>query len=132
VDQDGDVIDMLLQPRRDRRAAERFFRKLLKGQGREPLQLVTDKLRSYAAAHRTILPSVAHDTSQYANNRAEVSHQPTRQRERQMRRFKPPAQVQRFLSVHGITPNSSVSDATCCGPPTTECYELVPSLFGTR
>ena len=84
VDQDGDVIDILLQPHRDRRAAERFFRKLLKGQGREPRRLVTDKLRSYAAAKRTIMPSVAHDTSQYANNRAEVSHEPTRQRERGM------------------------------------------------
>jgi putative transposase len=105
VDQDGDVIDILLQPRRDRRAAERFFRKLLKGQGREPRRLVTDKLRSYAAAKRTIMPSVAHDTSQYANNRAEVSHEPTRQRERGMRRFKSMAQAQRFLSVHGITQN---------------------------
>ena len=105
VDQDGDVIDILVQPRRDRRAAERFFRKLLKGQGHEPRRLITDKLRSYAAAHRTIMPSVAHDTSQYANNRAEVSHEPTRQRERQMRRFKSSAQAQRFLSVHGITQN---------------------------
>jgi len=74
VDQDGDVIDILLQPRRDRRAAERFFRKLLKGQGGVPRRMVTDKLRSYAAAHRTTMPSVAHDTSHYANNRAEVSH----------------------------------------------------------
>jgi putative transposase len=105
VDQDGDVIDILVQPRLDRRAAERFFRKLLKGQGREPRRLVTDKLRSYAAAHRTIMPSVTHDTSQYANNRAEVSHEPTRQRERGMRRFKSMAQAQRFLSVHGITQN---------------------------
>ncbi len=105
VDQDGDVIDILLQPRRDRRAAERFFRKLLQGQGREPWRLVTDKLRSYSAAHRTVMPSVVHDTGRYANNRAEVSHQPTRQRERQMRRFKSSAQAQRFLSVHGITQN---------------------------
>ena len=105
VDQDGDVIDILLQPRRDRRAAERFFRKLLKGQGREPRRLVTDKLRSYAAAKRTIMRSVAHDTSRYANNRAEVSHEPTRQRERGMRGFKSMAQAQRFLSVHGITQN---------------------------
>ncbi len=105
VDQDGDVIDILLQPRRDRRAAARFFRKLLKGQGGVPRRLVTDKLRSYAAAHRTIMPSVAHDTKQYANNRAEVSHEPTRQRERGMRRFKSTAQAQRFLSVHGITQN---------------------------
>jgi len=86
VDQDGDVIDSLVQPRRNRRAAERFFRRLLKGQGGEPNRLVTDKLSSYRAAHRTTMPSVVHDTRQYANNRAEVSHQPTRQRERQMRR----------------------------------------------
>jgi len=105
VDQDGDVIDILIQPRRDRRAAERFFRKLLKGQGREPRRLVTDKLRSYSAAHRAVMPSVVHDTRRYANNRAEVSHQPTRQRERQMRRFKSAAQAQRFLSVHGVIQN---------------------------
>ena len=87
------------------RAVERFFRKLLKGQGREPRRLVTDKLRSYAAAQRTVMPSVIHDTGRYENNRAEVSHQPTRQRERQMRRFKSSAQAQRFLSVHGLTQN---------------------------
>ena len=105
VDLDGDVIDILVQPRRDRRAAERLFRKLLKGQGAEPLRLVTDKLRSYGAAHRTTMPSVRHETSQSANNRAEVSHQPTRQRERQMRRFKSPGQAQRFLSVQGVVLN---------------------------
>ena len=105
VDQDGDVLDILVQPRRDRRAAKRFFRKLLKGHGGEPRRLVTDKLRSYGAAHRTVMPSVLHDTSRYANNRAEVSHQPTRQRERQMRRFKSAAQAQRFLSIHGVILN---------------------------
>ena len=105
VDQDGDVIDILVQPRRNRRAAERFFRKLLKGQGSEPRRLVTDKLRSYGAAHRTIMPSVIHVTERYANNRAEVSHEPTRQRERQMRRFKSTAQAQRFLSAHGVIQN---------------------------
>jgi len=105
VDQDGDVIDILVQPHRDGRAARRFFRKLLKGQEAEPRRLVTDKLRSYGAAHRVVMPSVIHDTRQYANNRVELSHQPTRQRERQMRRFKSPAQAQRFLSVHGIVGN---------------------------
>jgi len=105
VDEDGDVIDILVQPRRDRRAAARFFRKLLKGQGREPRRLITDKLRSYAAAHRTAMPSVIHSTRQYENNRAEVSHQPTRQRERQMRRFTSAAHAQRFLSVHGLVQN---------------------------
>jgi putative transposase len=105
VDQDGDVIDILVQKHRNARAAKRFFRKLLKGQGSEPWHLVTDKLRSYAAAHRSVMPSVAHDTEQYANNRAEVSHQPTRQRERLMRRFKSAGQAQRFLSVHGVVQN---------------------------
>ena len=105
VDQDGDVIDILVQPRRDRRAAERFFRKLLKGQGREPRRLITDKLGSYSVAHRTVMPSVVHSTEQYENNRAEVSHQPTRQREGQMRRFKSTAHAQRFLSVHGLVQN---------------------------
>ena len=105
VDQDGDVIDILLQPRRDQHAAERFFRKLLKGQGRVPWRLITDKLRSYKAAHRTVMPSVIHNTELYANNRAEVSHQPTRQRERQMRGFKSAGQAHRFLSVHGVIQN---------------------------
>jgi putative transposase len=68
---------------------------------------VTDKLRSYAAAHRAVMPDVTHSTARYENNRAEVSHQPTRQRERQMRRFKSPAQAQRFLSVHSIVGNLS-------------------------
>jgi len=105
VDRDGDVIDILVQPRRDRRAAERFFRKLLKGQGRALRRLITDKLRSYSAAHRRVMPFVAHSTTQYENNRAEVSHQPTRRGERQMRRFKSTAHAQRFLSVHGIIRN---------------------------
>jgi putative transposase len=105
VDQDGDVIDILVQRRRNGRAAKRFFRKLLKGQGREPWRLVTDKLRSYAAAHRDVLPSVPHDTTQYANNRAQVSHQPTRQGGRLMRGFKSAGQAQRFLSVHGVIQN---------------------------
>ena len=105
VDQDGDLIDLLVQRRRNRRAAERFFRKLLKGQCCEPRRLVTDKLGSYAAAHRVVMPSVIHDTSQYANNRAEVSHQPTRRRERQMQRFKSVAHSQRFLAVHGVVGN---------------------------
>ena len=79
VDEDGDVIDILVQSRRDRRAATRFF--------------------------RTVMPSVVHSTRQYENNRAEVSHQPTRQRERQMRRFESAAHAQRFLSVQGVVLN---------------------------
>jgi putative transposase len=105
VDQDGDVIDILVQPRRDQRAAERFFRRLLRGQGREPFRIITDKLRSYSAAMRTILGKVPHHTKRYGNNRAEASHQPTRQRERQMRRFKSAGQAQRFLTLHGVVQN---------------------------
>ena len=69
VDEDGDVIDILVQSRRNRLAAARFFRKLLKGQGRELRRLITDKLRSYSAAHHTVMPSVVHSTRQYENNR---------------------------------------------------------------
>ena len=105
VDEDGDVLDILVQSRRNRQAAKRFFRKLLNRQGREPRRLITDKLRSYSAARRAVMPSVVHITDPYANNRAEGSHQPTRQRERQMRRFKSAAHAQRFLSVHGPVQN---------------------------
>jgi len=105
VDEDGDVIDILVQSRRNRHAAVRFFRKLLKSQGCVPRRLITDKLRSYPAARRTVMPSVVHCTDRYANNRAEVSHQPTRQRERQMRGFKSAAHLQRFASVHGVVQN---------------------------
>ena len=105
VDEDGDVIDILVQSRRNRHAAVRFFRKLLKSQGCVPRRLITDKLRSYPAAHRMVMPSVVHCTDRYANNRAEVSHQPTRQRERQMRGFKSAAHLQRFASVHGVVQN---------------------------
>jgi putative transposase len=102
VDEDGDAIDILAEARRDRRAAPRFFRKLLKREGREPRRLITDKLRSYSAAHRTVMPSVADSTRQCENNRAEVSYQPTRQRERWMRRFKSTAHTHRFHSVYGL------------------------------
>ncbi len=99
------MIDILVTKRRDRLAAKRFFRKALKHQGQAPWQLITDKLRSYPAAHRDIFPSVVHRTGQYENNRAEVSHQHTREQERQMRRFKSMAQTQRFLAVHGPIQN---------------------------
>jgi putative transposase len=90
---------------RNQRAAERFFRRLLKGQGGEPHWLITDKLRSYDAAHRTVMPTVSHINHVYANNRAEVSHQPTRQREYHMRGFSSSIQAQRFLTLHGLTQN---------------------------
>ena len=105
VDQDGDVIDILITTRRDRLAAKRFFLKALKSEGQVPWQLITDKLRSYPAAHREIFPSVVHRSGRYENNRTEVSHQPTRQQERQMRRFKSTVQAQRFLTAHGAIQN---------------------------
>jgi putative transposase len=100
VDQHGNVLDILVQSRRSAKAAKRFFRKLLKGLQYVPRVLVTDKLRSYAAAKREILPGVEHRQSRYLNQRAEVSHQPTRRRERQMQRFKSARHAQRFLSAH--------------------------------
>jgi putative transposase len=101
VDQDGHVLDILVQRRRDKQAAKRFFRKLLKGCQYVPRVIITDKLRSYGAAKRTILPSVEHRQHRYLNNRAENSHQPTRQRERRMQGFKSPGHAQRFLSAYG-------------------------------
>ena len=105
VDQDGDVIDIVVEPRRDGRAARTFFRRLLKSQRQAPCRLVTDKLGSYRVAHRDIMPRGPHDTSQYANNRSEASHQPTRQRQRQTRGFRSRDHAQRFLHVHGIIQN---------------------------
>src|SRR5881392_1888291 len=107
VDQDGFVLDVLVQSRRDKTAAKRLFRKLLKKQGRAPRVLVTDKLKSYAAAKREIMPGVEHRQHKGLNNRAENSHQPTRRRERIMKRFKSPRQVQRFLSTHDQIANVS-------------------------
>jgi putative transposase len=101
VDQDGHVLDILVQRRRDKTAAKQFFRKLLKGLRYVPRVIVTDKLASYGAAMREILPSVEHRQHRYLNNRAENSHQPTRQRERRMQRFKSPGHAQRFLSAYG-------------------------------
>jgi len=105
VDQDGDVLDILVQEQRNSRAAKRFFRKLLKGLHYAPRIVVTDKLGSYRVAQKALLPDTHHRTERWGNNRAEVSHQPTRQRERQMRRFKSMGQAQRFLSVHGSINN---------------------------
>jgi putative transposase len=102
VDQNGVVIDIVVQPKRDRFAAMRFFRKLLRATRRRPRVIVMDKLRSYAAAKRIVMPGVAHRQHRYLNNRAENSHQPTRERERRMRRFKSAAHAQRFVVVHGI------------------------------
>jgi putative transposase len=101
VDQDGQVLDILVQGRRDQKAAKRFFRKLLKGLTYVPRVVITDQLKSYGAALREILPDVEHRQHRYLNNRAENSHQPTRQRERRMQGFKSPGHAQRFLTAYG-------------------------------
>ncbi len=101
----GEVVDVYLRKRRDGAAAKRFFKRLLKKHQTEPRKIVTDKLRSYGVAHRELIPNTIHETSQYANNRAELSHQPTRVRERGMRRFKSIHQAQRFLNVHAAVYN---------------------------
>src|SRR5262245_34346364 len=101
VDQVGNVLDILVQRGRDKQAAKKFFRTLLKGLTYVPRVIVTDKLKSYGAAKREILPGVEHRQHRYLNNRAENSHQPTRQREQRMQRFKSPGHAQRFLSAYG-------------------------------
>ncbi len=105
VDQHGIVLDILVQSRRNAKAAKRLLRKLLKKQGVMPRVMITDKLASYAAAKRAVMPSVEHRQHKGLNNRAENSHQPTRRRERIMKRFKSAGQAQRFLSVHDQVAN---------------------------
>ncbi len=105
VDQDGEVVDVYLQAKRDGAAAKRFFKRLLQRYGGEPRKIVTDKLRSYGVAHRELIPEAIHSTEQYENNRAEQSHEATRVRERGMRRFKSASQAQRFVTAHAAVHN---------------------------
>ncbi len=105
VDQDGEVVDVFLQARRDGTAAKRFFKRLLHSHGGEPRKIVTDKLRSYGVAHRELTPGAIHDTSEYANNRVEQSNEMTRDRERGMRKFKTMNLAQRFVAVHAAIYN---------------------------
>ncbi|MET9793533.1 IS6 family transposase [Streptomyces canus] len=106
VDQYGNVLDILVQNQRDKSAGRRFLRRLMKKTCAVPRVIVTDKLRSYGAAHREVMPSVEHRQSKYLNNRAENSHQPTRQRERAMKGFRSLGGAQRFLSAFsGISPH---------------------------
>ena len=104
VDRDGNILDILVQRRQDKMAAKKFFPKLLKGLSYVPRAIITDKLKSYGAAQREILPSVEHRQHHYLNNRAENSHQPTRQQERRLQGFKSPSHAQRFLSAYGPIP----------------------------
>ena len=105
VDQDGEVVDVYLQAKRDGAAAKRFFRRLLRSHGGDPRKIVTDKLRSYGVAHLEMTPETIHITKQYENNRAEQSHESTRVRERGMRKFKSVGQAQRFVNAHAAVSN---------------------------
>jgi len=101
VDQEGNVLDILVQHRRHKAAANKVFRKLLKGLTYVPRVIVTERLKSYSAAKRELLPSVEHRQHRYLNNRTENSHQPTRHRQRRIPGFKSPGHAQRFLSAYG-------------------------------
>ena len=105
VDQDGEVVDVYLQARRDGAAAKRFLKRLLRSHGAEPRKIVTDKLRSYGVALRELIPQTIHSTQQYENNRAEQSHEATRVRERGMCKFKSMKQARQFLGVHAAVSN---------------------------
>ncbi len=113
VDQDGEVVDVYLQSKRDGAAAKRFFKRLLRSHGSEPRKIVTDKPRSYGLAHRELIPDTIHSTQQYENNRAEQSqslprffgYEATRVRERGMRKFKSVGQAQRFVAAHAAVYN---------------------------
>ena len=105
VDQDGEVVDVYLQAKRDGATAKRFFKRLLRSYGGEPRKIVTDKLRSYGVAHRELIPEAIHSTKEYENNRVEQSHEATRVRERGMRRFRSPGQAQRFVTAHAAVSN---------------------------
>lgn len=106
VDDEGEVLDFLVQPRRCARSARRLLRKLLKKQGYAPTRITTDKLKSYAVAIREERLPADHDQGLLANNRAENSHQPVRRRERKQQRFKSPGSAQRFLSIHAAVYNA--------------------------
>ena len=116
VDQDGDVLDILVQRHRNKTAAKKFFRKLLKGLRYGPRVIITDKLRSYSAAKSEVLPSVNHYQDKWLNNRAENSHQPTRLRERVMRRFKSSGHASVFSQPSGSSRHTSDQDGTSLRP----------------
>ena len=100
MDQDGEIVDVYLQSRRDGATAKRFFRRLLRSNAGEPRKIVTDKLRSYGVSHRELIPDTIHISDRYANNRAEQSHEPIRVRESGMQKLKSIAQAQKFVTTH--------------------------------
>ena len=132
VDQNGTVLDILVQNRRDTQAAKRLLRRLMERQCRPPRVMITDKLARYAAAERAVMPSVEHRKHKGLNNRAENAHQPTRRRERQVRRLKSARQAQRFLSAHAGISNLFHLAVTKCPLPGIVPPGPRPSRFGPK
>ena len=132
VDQHGNVLDVLVQSRRNAVAAMKFFRRLLTGLRYVPRVLVTDKLASDGPAHRVVMPSVEHRQSKYLNNRAENSHQPTRQRERAMKRFTSPGMRNGSCPRSAASRHISVRVGICCRPPDGATRWPTASPSGTR
>jgi putative transposase len=124
VDQDGYVLDEIVQSRRDTKAAKRLLRRLLKKQGCPPRRMITDKLGSYAAAQRQIMPAVEHRSHKGLNNRAENSHLPLRRRERAMQGFRSPGGLQRFTSVFSAVRNLFVPLRSCRSALATHLHRL--------
>ena len=132
VDQDEFVLDVLVQSRRDKRAAKRLLRKLLKKQMRPPRVMITDKLASYSAAKRELVPEVEHRQHRGLNNRAENSHQLTRRRERQMKRSRQPVRPSASSQPTIRSTTYSTSVAITLPPPSIEKSGPVPSRSGQR
>ncbi len=122
VDNEGEVLDFLVQPKRNAKAALKLMRKLLKKQGWAPKRIVTDKLRSYHVAFRTLNLTAEHIDNKRSNNRAENSHQPVRRRERKMQRFKSPGSAQRFLNVQSAAYNTFYHQRHLINRPTFKRY----------
>ena len=127
VDQDGETVDVFLQCRRNRTAAKKFFKRLLSTHRQSPRKIVTDKLKGYGIAHRELIPETIHDTSQYSNNRAELPHQPTRVRERVMRRFNRNAPVSYPWTTAPPTYHGECRDLDYCLPRMRMLYSLITS-----
>ena len=130
VDNEGEVLDFLVQSKRNARAALKLLRKLLKKHGWAPTRITTDSLRSYHAAVRALGLTAEHIDNKRANNRAENSHQPVRRRERKQQRFKSPGSAQRILNIQSAVYNTSTSNVNYSTDPRSSGFGLTPSMCG--